>query len=256
MKGVGLIKDILMPPKCTGCGILLRIRERGNVSCLCEKCQSLWQRAKLESCPLCLLPSHTCLCAPPKGLAEKYSIPKVVVYTPSRYNIQSRMVYSLKHVNDGRISRFLSDELALSAAVYFAEQGIMPDECIFTYVPRRWRARAEFGFDQGERLAKDMSRICEGEFARVFVRRGGDEQKKLDKDERQKNIKHAIRLRHKGDSIIKGKCVVIVDDLVTTGATLGYAARLARRAGASRVVPMCVAMTSQPEFLKKGIGGY
>lgn len=273
MRAWEMIKNILMPPRCASCGILLSLREDGSDECLCDRCSEMWRRAREESCPVCLLPSRICLCAPHGGPAEAYSIPKVLTYTPSRRNIQSRMIYSLKTVNDRRISRFLARELAVSAGRYLEEAGIQPNECIYTYVPRRRRAEARYGFDQARRLAKELSAICGGEFMHLFVRHGGKEQKKLDKSQRKENIKTAIGLSRrvgsgthgdvrgkageKGRGAVKGRCVVIVDDLITTGATLGYAARLLRRAGAESVILTCVAMTAQStaRYRRSDVGG-
>ena len=240
------IGSILFPPRCAVCGELLPIAENkyDASACLCEGCRGDWERAKLESCPECLCPSHMCLCSSERGKLKKYVLPKLLTYTPGVNNTQNKIIYAAKHTNETRITDFLASELCVSLCRYLREERISPDECLFSYVPRRRSAISEYGFDQGKRLAREMSRICEGEFCELFSRRRGREQKKLGIREREKNVEGAIRLRRSADKTLRGRVVILVDDLVTTGATLGTAASLVRRAGAERAVVCSIARTT------------
>lgn len=250
MKAKNFIFDLLFPPKCAVCRKILDLTYSGSdiERVMCSECGCQWEKAQDESCPVCLLPSSKCLCSPRKGLASGYEIPKLITYTTGTRNAQSRVIYSLKTVNDTRISDFLAGELVVSMTAYFKERGILPDSCIYTYVPRRAKAIAEHGFDQGDRLSRAVSKICEGKHESLFARHGGGEQKKLDSGERADNIKHSIYLKKRKVSNIKGKTIVVVDDLITTGATLGRAAQLLRHGGAKEVFLVCVGMTAEKIF--------
>ncbi len=244
---LGLIRNLAFPPRCACCReILPAVQESyGAGSCLCKKCQGLWNRAKEESCPECFCPSHKCLCAPSTRAFKKSALPKLLTYTPNVNNTQNKMIYALKKTNDKRICEFVANELSLSMGRFFIDRRILPDECIYTYVPRRRRSVAEFGFDQGLRLSREICRLFEGKFEPLFIRRGGREQKRLDKNSRAANIDRSLGLSRKAAEIVKGKTVVIIDDLVTTGATLDKAMRLVKRSGAKEVYVASIARTAE-----------
>lgn len=246
MRGIReLVVNLLFPPRCACCRSLLEITDEAlhGGYCLCSECRSLWERAKLENCPECLCPSHLCLCAPTDGKLKRYKIPKLITYTPEKNNIQSKMIFALKRVNDRRICKFVANELAVSLCSYLKDERVLPDSCIYTYVPRRKRAMGKYGFDQASRLSSELACVCEGEFLPMFERKGGKEQKKLDKQGRETNVTQVINLSDKCPEKIKGRTVVVVDDLVTTGATLGRAAKLLNDAGAARVYVTVVGKT-------------
>lgn len=245
MRAWEIVRAILFPPKCAVCGEILPLPENKyfSSSCLCPECAYLWERAKQESCPECLCASHMCLCSTGSGKLKGYKLPKLLTYTPSISNTQNKMIFAAKHKNDKRLTEFLASELSVSLCRYLKDEGIAPDSCIFSYVPRRKRAINTYGFDQSRRLSLEIGRICEGQHAELFSRRRGKEQKRLDASARSENIALSVGLCSSAQALIKGKVVVIVDDLVTTGATLGHAAMLLKRAGASRVVVASIART-------------
>lgn len=242
-----MIRNIVFPPRCACCRELLPATQEsyGAGSCLCKKCHGLWNRAKEENCPECLCPSHKCLCAPDTRAFKKSTLPKLLTYMPNINNTQNKIIYALKKTNDKRICEFVASELSLSMGRFFVDRGILPDECIYTYVPRRRRSVSEFGFDQGLRLSQEICRLFEGQFEHLFVRRGGKEQKQLDKNSRAANIDRSLGVSRSAAEIVKGRKVVIVDDLVTTGATLDRAMRLIKKLGAKEVYVACVARTAQ-----------
>lgn len=247
MKIYELARNLFFPPRCASCKKLLEITNEGFCGeyCLCPECRGLWQRAKLENCPECLCPSSLCLCAPTEGKLKNIKIPKLITYTPERNNIQGKMIFALKRINDKRICEFASNELAVSLCTYFKDERVLPDSCIYTYVPRRRKAICEYGFDQGRRLSYGLAKACEGEFLPLFERVGGKEQKKLDKKARETNVNHAIDLRDGYADKVKGRTVVVVDDLITTGATLGRAVQLLRKAGAANIYVTAVGKTCE-----------
>ena len=241
-----ILRNLAFPPKCACCRTLLPVVEEkfGGGLCLCRECRGLWNRAKEENCPTCLCPSHKCLCTEEKGALKDMKIPKLLTYSPNLNNTQNKMIFSLKKVNDKRISEFVASELSVSMGRYFKDNFILPDECIYTYVPRSRRAKGEFGFDQGRRLAQKVARISEGEFESVFRRLGGREQKKLDSSSRARNISRSLKLKRGVEDKIKGRKVVVIDDLITTGATLDGAVKLLKKAKAAEVYVACVARTA------------
>lgn len=247
-----IILNLIFPPRCACCRELLPVFEEkyGAGLCLCKICYASWEWAKGESCPECLCPSHKCLCTVDTGSLKKTQIPKLLTYSPNVNNTQNKMIFSLKKKNDKRIAEFMASELSVSIGRFCVDNKIIPDECIYTYIPRRKRSVGEFGFDQGERLSLKVARLFEGEFLSLFSRVGGREQKKLDKAARQKNINRTLKLKKSAAKRIKGRTVIVIDDLVTTGSTLDGAIRLLKSAGAGEIFVSCIARTCDKKSKK------
>lgn len=103
--------------------------------------------------------------------------------------------------------------------------------------PRRLRAR---GFNPAALLARELARTVGARLDAGALRRVRDtpSQTGLDRVGRRRNVRGAFRARPGA-----ARWVWLVDDVVTTGSTLGEAARELRRAGARRVLGVCAART-------------
>ncbi len=103
--------------------------------------------------------------------------------------------------------------------------------------PRRLRSR---GFNPAVALAREVARARATPLRARALRRTRDtpSQTGLDRAARARNLAGAFAARRP----VSG-CILLVDDVVTTGATLAAAARALRGAGAERVVGICVART-------------
>ena len=229
------------------CGELLNIEKNAieNLS-LCPECLAKYRIAKAEVCPECNFSAERCLCGVSKRGVDTGDLTKLFYYRTDRESsIQSRIIYALKHENDIRFATFLADELSVIVSRLMIERKINPDECIFTYVPRRSQAVIDDGFDQGERLALCVAKTFDlkRNFARAFVRRGGKEQKKLDANERKRNIRKSVKLRRNIKTKIQNKTVLLFDDLVTSGVTMSEAKSLLTDAGAKAVICITVGRT-------------
>jgi ComF family protein len=97
------------------------------------------------------------------------------------------------------------------------------------------------GYNQAVEIARHIAR---GKLdVDVCVRhRDAAPQMQLPWDERQRNVRGAFRCRQP----LAGATVAVVDDVMTTGATLDEVARTLKRAGAGRVVNWVVARTLPP----------
>jgi len=111
-------------------------------------------------------------------------------------------------------------------------------------VPLHWTRLARRGYDQARLLASEVSRNTGIPLkGRALVRsRMTRPQSVLDRDARRGNIDGAFRLRRAGD--LKGKDVVLVDDLVTTGETALACRRTLEAAGPSSFAVLCAGRKS------------
>ena len=108
-------------------------------------------------------------------------------------------------------------------------------------VPLHWWRRWRRGFNQSELLAAEVSRFTGTPLgARVLRRRRNTaSQTGLTSHQRRLNVRGAFVVRQ--PEAVAGKTIVLVDDVITTGATVGACTRALRRAGAARVLVLSLA---------------
>jgi ComF family protein len=102
-------------------------------------------------------------------------------------------------------------------------------------VPLHFNKMKERGFDQSFLIAQQVARELHLPMANGLLQRIRDTkpQAKKSQVERGKNIKGAFAVNH--PDWVKGKDILIVDDVITTGATANEAAKMLKKSGA-RVV--------------------
>lgn len=142
-----------------------------------------------------------------------------------------QLVTSLKYRNDRR---------ALSWLVDAAAPLLSPDpDAVVTWVPTTPDRRRRRGFDQAALVARGLARRWGLPCVDVLERRAGRPQTGRSVAERHQGVDFAIRRRHGPTT----RPVVLIDDVVTTGATLRDAALAIRRSGASNVSAVVLART-------------
>ena len=106
-------------------------------------------------------------------------------------------------------------------------------------IPLHWRRRFERGFDQTWLLARHACALAEMPKPVAALRRvrGSVPQSTLPATRRALNVENAFLVRKN----VEGKTIILVDDVVTTGATLASAARVLRINGAARVIGVALA---------------
>ena len=112
---------------------------------------------------------------------------------------------------------------------------------LVTWCPLSRKRLRERGFDQAELLAKIVGERCEIPVERTLkkVRHTGPQSELEEESARRANARGAYVLMPKQD--LAGKRVVLVDDVVTSGATMSECAGLLRMAGAEKVYGLTLA---------------
>ena len=100
---------------------------------------------------------------------------------------------------------------------------------LVTWAPSSKISRKRLGFDHGEVLARKVARLAGTDCTRLFSA-PAFEQKGLERTGRQENALTIGLVKNK-KPLIKGRKILVVDDVATTGSTLGICAERINEAG-------------------------
>lgn len=241
MKFIKTILFYLSVPKCAACGERLGRRDRA----LCQGCRIEYDNALARSCAHCAKPLYECTCTT-QHLDAHYihKHVKVFRYHPERDLPTNKLIYSLKKDNREDVLDFLADELTSSIATAFPNA----DEFVFTSIPRRRAAKIKYGIDHAALLSARVAKKLGAKYQKTLISHSKHEQKlSKHREERMKNA----RFDYSGKNIdLSGKTVILVDDVVTTGASMSVAATLLKGAGAKRIIGASLAIAYNDSALK------
>ncbi len=141
----------------------------------------------------------------------------------------NHIVHGLKFGQRLYYGRFLGDALAKTVAQ--AEKLIVPD--LLIPVPLHRKRMNERGYNQAYEIARPVARRLGCPIATGLVVRSGEtkEQSQLNALQRRRNLKNVFTVV----SSVKGLHVAIIDDVMTTGATVAELARVLISAGVRRI---------------------
>ena len=213
MSALDAILSLLFPPRCAFCG-------KSGVRGVCPACE--------KSLPYCKTPLH-----------ERSEIGACLA--PLRYEgaVREALLRYKFHGGQSCCTGF-GDLLAQAAAEHFGGQFDL-----VTYVPVSKKRKQERGYDQSYLLAREMCRHW-GVAPETLLQKTKDNaaQSSLSsRAERQKNVAGAYAAVHAEK--IRGARILLIDDILTTGATLREAARVLREAGAETVI--CATLAAADE---------
>jgi ComF family protein len=145
----------------------------------------------------------------------------------------------LKHERNAWLAPWMSDVLVEARR---AELAGLPGDAWVVPVPLHWWRRLRRGYNQADALAGGLARRLGLRVRRPLRRvRSTDPLAGKGVTERMKAMRGVFHARR--DPGLRGRTVLLVDDILTTGATCGEAARALKRAGARRVVVAVLART-------------
>jgi ComF family protein len=225
---IRLALDAVLPPLCPSCAIIV-----GEPGALCPQC---WGRIAFVAPPCCDACGHPfeidagpgALCGPCSREAPPWTRARAVF----RYDDASKpLVLRFKHAD--RL------EGAPTFAAWLARAGaeLVADADLIVPVPlHRWRLLSR-RYNQAAVLANALGRLAGKPVAADLLMRtrATPAQGHLGRDERAANVKGAFGVRTAKCHGLNGKRVLLVDDVLTTGATVGECARVLLRNGAHGV---------------------
>lgn len=117
---------------------------------------------------------------------------------------------------------------------------------VVTFAPISAKSLKKRRYNQARLLAEAFCAILEQDklLQETIVKiRETQPQEKLSRSERKNNLVGSYRLHPNAD--VKGKCVLLIDDVKTTGATVNECAKVLKRAGATKVIALTVASRTE-----------
>lgn len=220
---------ILVPGECLLCGALLSHPLRGPC---CVRCLDRLPRVTAPYCPRCGLPYEVGvrpgLCGPCRASRHGFRRARAGFFYE---NGVRDLLLALKF--DGR--ERVASALATITARTWCRPGGLDGYAGVVPVPLSRRRQRERGFNQAERIARTVAGIAEVPLCRRILAKTSERppQAGLSASARQQNAAGAYRASL--SLPLRGRDLLLVDDVLTTGATADAAAKALRRAGARSV---------------------
>ncbi|MGN0795414.1 MAG: ComF family protein [Christensenellales bacterium] len=216
---------------CDLCGNELPFKSRLN---LCSECLSKLEFNNGRICLRCGSPilneADYCLRCENRVNAFRYN------RSPLLYEgLAKKTVLSFKYGE----KRYLSEFLGKLMTDEFIKNDMQAS--VATFVPMTKKEKKKRGYNQAELLADCVAGNLKLDLRELLVKNGETpEQKKLSAKEREENMKGIFGCT----ADLKGKEVLLIDDVFTTGATANECAKQLIKAGANGVVVLTAAVTS------------
>ncbi len=149
------------------------------------------------------------------------------VWVATEYEgVAKELIYTLKF---GRASAAARD----AAAVMIQALPYLDEATIVTHMPTATTRVRQRGYDHAKLLARAVAREVRLDTLPLLARLGQSRQVGARKAQRETQLMNAFRPLN--SNRIRGKKILLIDDVVTTGASLEAAAKVLRRAGATSV---------------------
>jgi len=212
------ILDLIFPPRCLNCNRLGQF--------VCNDCLGKIIKIKNQGCPICHKKTEGGrLC---RSCRSKNKLTGVIAYGYFHDPILKKIIHQYKYEGISAAG----EEIASLLVEVVKANGIRFD--VIAYAPVSRRRFNERGYNQAEILAKHLSKYFGKPFFREISKiKHTPTQVGLKRKDRIHNLEGTIVV--KNGEVLKGKRIIIIDDVLTTGATLNECARALRQAGARQV---------------------
>lgn len=227
-RSIAALLDLFLPRSCVVCDRLL---DQGEQEMVCGRC---WARLPLLPAPRCERCGH-----PTYGNACRWceALPPYVRTARSACwasgEIGLGIVHALKYQGWYRVGR----DMGLRMARLDWPADVIEERCALIPVPLSAKRERQRGYNQSDQLARELAHrwnipVWNDVLART---RHTETQTRLTPGDRLRNVSGAFRAREGARSLLRGRHVIVVDDVVTTAATLNACAA-ALCDGGARVV--------------------
>ena len=220
------IFSLLLPRKCRFCGKKLMKNDRA----LCPVCRGEYESAKRRVCQKCKRQYLECNCR--AATVDRSIIRFVSLFRYKKNTPGGALILSLKDRRDKEALGLLAGDMAKA----LKRAGVMNENCAVTFVPRSPKAKREKGVDQSYELARRIGETLGLPLYKALKAESDRQsQKELSFKERAERASHLYKPT-KNCAALRGKRVILIDDVCTTGATVSSCAAALAAAGAADVV--------------------
>ena len=203
----------IAPYDCLSCG------KEGAL--LCFMCANLFNTLP-ERCYRCRkLSANFTTC---HSCRHASNIRQLNVYTDYDF-IAKQLIQRLKYSGAQSVSKIAVD---LMASILTARQ-----EAVLVPVPTASSRARQRGYDQAKLLAKQLANRTSTTYSDCLARSGNARQVGASRRLRMSQLKSAFRVKQR--YTVKDRHFILIDDVLTTGATLEAAAKCLKSAGAKRI---------------------
>jgi ComF family protein len=228
LRGAGrVVLDAALPPLCPSCR--KPVAEDGG---LCPGC---WAQLSFITPPYCERLGIPFAYDPGPGVLSMQAIADPPAYQRARAavrydDIARTLVHALKYGDRLDLAPTLGRWMVQAGAPLLAEaDALIP-------VPLHWRRLWWRRFNQSAALAEVIATRVKLPVAHALARvKATRQQVGLTASERALNVQGAFRVREQARADVKGRRFVLVDDVLTSGATIDACTRVLLRAGAASV---------------------
>ena len=234
-----LALDFALPPLCPSCREPLN--ERMGL------CASCWSKLSLIEPPYCARLGIPFGYDPGPGLLSMEAIANPPTYDRARAavrydDVARELVQGFKYSDRLDLAPMMGQWMARAGRELLAEADVL------TPVPLHWRRQWARRFNQSAALAGAISTFCHVPVAHGSLKRvrATPQQVGLSKTERADNVRGAFRVPAEHRADIAGRRVVLIDDVLTSGATVDACARALLRAGAAHIDVLVFARVVAP----------
>lgn len=242
VRALAAVADLLIPPACLACH-----RPLSSHDAICAGC---WSGIEFIRPPLCDrlgVPLPFDIGSPMVSAAAAADPPDYDrARAVARFDgVMRELVHDLKF-RDRHDARHLFGRWMVEAG-----RELLADADLVLPVPLTRSRLLSRRFNQSAVLAQEVARLAGVRYEpQVLLRtRRTRPQVGLSRQQRRDNVSGAFAVAGGPTAGITGSKLLLVDDVITTGATVGACARALKRAGAARVDVLALGMVTDPAFL-------